>query len=78
MTPSETNTPETAPFIGYAAKAVAALVVPWVLLAATWLAENVGIELSLEAGAVEVAVVSVVTALAVYFKRNASRSPSES
>jgi hypothetical protein len=74
--PTSTSTVDsTAPFISYAAKAIAAFVVPWVLLAAAWLAENVGIELSVEAGAVEAAVVSIVSAIAVYIKRNADRTP---
>lgn len=57
-------------FINYAAKAVAALVVPWVLFAAAWAADNLGIEIPLEAGAVETAVVSAITGVAVYLKRN--------
>ena len=69
--------PTTSPFVSYAAKAVAAVVVPWVIFAANWAAEHLNADLPVEAGAVETAIVSVITGLVVYFKRNAPRQPAE-
>ena len=60
-------------FIHYAAKAMAAAVVPWVLAVLAWLTVASGVDIAYDPAAIEVFITSVVTALAVYFKRNTSK-----
>lgn len=61
------------------AKAVAAFVTPFLLLGATWVAEKVGVPIDVDPEQVNAwvttAVVSIVTALAVYQTSNRTPEP---
>lgn len=61
-------------FLQYAAKAVAALVAPWVLVAVAWVTKAADIEVLIDPEQAEVyvsaAVLSVLQAVWVYFQRN--------
>lgn len=57
-------------FITYSAKAVAALITPWLVLAAAWLTVQLGIDITIDPTVVVTALVSVFTAVSVWFTRN--------
>lgn len=57
-------------FLKHIAKAIAALVVPWILVALAWFTDSFGVDLGLDATVVELAVLSVVTAGLVYLVPN--------
>lgn len=63
-----------ASFISYAAKAIAALITPWVLFVLAWIATNLNVDVPVEPGAVETLMVSLVTGIVVYLQRNAPRT----
>lgn len=60
-------------FWQYAAKAVAALLVGPLLVVLGWIADNIT-PINYDPSVVEVTLTSVITAVVVYFKRNAQRA----
>ena len=60
-------------FVRYAAKAVAAFVVPWIITAAAWITAKTGVDIPIEPTVLETTIVSLVVSLAVYVKPNASK-----
>jgi len=54
------------------AKAIAAVVTPLVVWAITWLADNAGIDITPSNDAVERGIVIAITAVSVWFTRNAA------
>lgn len=57
-------------FITYSAKAVAALITPWLVLAAAWLSVQLGVDITVDPTVVVTALGSIFTAIAVWFTRN--------
>jgi len=60
-------------FVQYAAKAVAAFVVPWIIAAAAWITANTGVDIPIEPSVLETTIVSLIVAVAVYVRPNTPR-----
>lgn len=54
------------------AKAIAGLIAPWLVFGLAWVVNVTGIDLPIDAAAIEVAIVSLIAAGAVYWRENGS------